>query len=112
MAMSRGPIILVTGANRGIGFSIIQATALRLPTATYLLGSRSLGPGEEAITKFRNLGVAAEMHVLELDVSNDESILAAVSTVKEKFGRLDGKSSSFLLVNLGWFLGCRLGESE
>jgi len=84
-------VILYTGANRPLGSAILQATALRLPSATYLLGSRSSQAGKEAIEELKKLGVEAHIEVLELDVSKDSSIFAAVETVKAKYGKLDGK---------------------
>ncbi len=87
-------IILVTGANRGIGFSIIQATAPRNPTATYLLGCRSIAAGEDAIKELRTLGIESKLDVVELDITNDDSIFAAAEYVKTKYGHLDGQSSS------------------
>jgi NAD(P)-dependent dehydrogenase (short-subunit alcohol dehydrogenase family) len=84
-------VILCTGANRSLGFAILQATALRLPSATYLLGSRSAQAGEEAIEELKKLGVKAPVEVLELDVSKDSSIFSAVEAVKVKYGKLDGK---------------------
>jgi NAD(P)-dependent dehydrogenase (short-subunit alcohol dehydrogenase family) len=84
-------VILCTGANRSLGFAILQAAALRLPSATYLLGSRSAQAGEEAIEELKRLGVKAPVEVLELDVSKDSSIFAAVEAVKTKYGKLDGK---------------------
>ena len=85
-------VILCTGANRSLGFAILQATALRLPSATYLLGSRSPQAGVEAIEELKRLGVKSAIEVLELDVSEDASIFAAVETVKAKYGKLDSRS--------------------
>lgn len=88
-----GQVILCTGANRSLGFVILQATALRHPFATYLLGSRSAQAGEEAIKILKELGVKAQVEVLELDVSKDSSIFAAVETVEAKYGKLDSNPS-------------------
>jgi NAD(P)-dependent dehydrogenase (short-subunit alcohol dehydrogenase family) len=38
------------------------------------------------------LGVKARLEVVELDVADDKSILAARESVEREFGRLDGKS--------------------
>lgn len=87
-------IILVTGANRGIGFATVQATALRNPTATYILACRSAPSGEAAIAELKNLGVTAPLDILTLDVTNDITILSAKEFVEKKYGRLDGSSIS------------------
>ncbi|KAF2762719.1 NAD(P)-binding protein [Pseudovirgaria hyperparasitica] len=81
--------ILVTGANRGIGFSIIQALATREPTNTYLLGTRSATSGADAIARLHALGLTARFAALELDVTSDASIAAAVQCVVRDYGGLD-----------------------
>lgn len=87
--MSTYPIILVTGANRGIGFSIVQATALHVPKATYLLACRTQSSGDEAVSELKKVGVTATLDVLVLDVTSDASILAARGTIEKKYGHLD-----------------------
>ena len=81
--------ILITGANRGIGFSILQALATRSPVNHYLLAARSTETGQLAIQKLRNSGVQAEIHVVELDVANELSIKAAERQIRTQYGRLD-----------------------
>ncbi|CAF9942422.1 hypothetical protein IMSHALPRED_003672 [Imshaugia aleurites] len=81
--------ILITGANRGIGFSILQALATRSPPDRYLLAARSTENGELAIRELRKLGVQAEIHVVELDVANESSIKRAEREVRKQYGRLD-----------------------
>jgi len=83
-------IILITGANRGIGYAIVQATALRYPQHTYILGVRSTSSGQTAITSSRALGVISKLDVLELDVTSNSSILAAKDYISKTYGRLDG----------------------
>jgi NAD(P)-dependent dehydrogenase (short-subunit alcohol dehydrogenase family) len=90
--MSSAQVILVTGANRGIGFPIIQATGLRIPNAIFLLGCRTKASGEEAISQLKKLGVTATLDVLILDVTSDSSIVAAKETIEQKYGHLDGQS--------------------
>ena len=81
--------ILITGANRGIGFSTLQALSKAYPSYTYLLACRTLESGHKAVQQLRQLEVEADIDVIELDVDSNKSILAAVETVKEKYGRLD-----------------------
>lgn len=82
-------VILVTGANRGIGFCIVQALAQRAPEHTYLLGTRSTFAGEEAVIKLKELGITSYLEVVQLNITDDTQIAAAVSTISNKFGRLD-----------------------
>lgn len=85
-------IILVTGANRGIGYAIVQAAADRILDATFILGCRSLEAGREAAKKLRGLNPKAIFDVVQIDIEKDESILAAVKYITEKYGKLDGQS--------------------
>ncbi|MBZ9935557.1 SDR family NAD(P)-dependent oxidoreductase [Mesorhizobium sp. BR1-1-16] len=75
-------IALVTGANQGIGLQIAKDLAAR--GLTVLLGSRDLGRGKTAAQS-----VTGNVHAIQLDVTDDASIRAAVAQVEETFGRLD-----------------------
>lgn len=83
----------MTGANRGIGLSIVQATALQNPTAKYILACRSSSSGEAAVVELQALGVTASLDVVELDVTKDATIVSAKKCLEEKYGRLDGSFS-------------------
>lgn len=85
-------VILTTGANRGIGFSIVQALAQRSSGLVLLVASRSKENANEAISQLQTLGLEAEFQPIVLDVTNDDSIEAAVDEVKAKHGKLDGKT--------------------
>jgi len=82
-------IILITGANRGVGLAIIEGGASRVGPATFILACRTSSRGEEAVQTLRSAGVESPIEVLQLDVSDDASIEAAAAHVKEKYGRLD-----------------------
>lgn len=87
-------IILVTGANRGIGLAIVQAAAGRILDATFILGCRSLKAGQEAAKNLRGLNSKATFDVVQIDIENDGSIRAALKYTTEKYGKLDGQSPS------------------
>jgi len=81
-------IVLVTGANKGIGYEIVRLSAIRNPKWTILLGSRSRENGEIAINKLKNLGLNnIKFHLLDID--NDESIENSVENIKILYGKLD-----------------------
>jgi NAD(P)-dependent dehydrogenase (short-subunit alcohol dehydrogenase family) len=87
--MSR-KIILVTGANRGVGFAIAQALATNITGSTVLLACRDLQKGHEAAERLKDLTMAAsEIIPLALDVSSDTSIKAAAHFVSGTYGHLD-----------------------
>ncbi|KAL1877677.1 hypothetical protein Plec18167_004643 [Paecilomyces lecythidis] len=82
-------IVLCTGANQGLGFAVVQVAALRYPEDTYILCSRDLSAGQNAVQKLRDMGVTAKIDLVQLEVTNDEQIEAAVEHVSTTYGKLD-----------------------
>jgi NAD(P)-dependent dehydrogenase (short-subunit alcohol dehydrogenase family) len=80
------PVALVTGANQGVGFQIAKALA----TNGYrvYLGSRNPENGEKAAAE-----IGVNTYAIELDVTQQPTISAAVERIEKESGRLD------LLVN-------------
>ncbi|XXQ37048.1 short chain dehydrogenase [Plasmodiophora brassicae] len=79
-------VALVTGANKGIGFGLVQALASSgAPNITVLLGSRSAARGEEAVKKIGRDNV----RLLVVDVDDVASIGKAAMTIKADYGGLD-----------------------
>ena len=91
MAGQTGKIVLVTGANQGLGLATIQVAAQREPSSTYILACRKTEAGEDAVKQLRDSGVKSELDVIQLDVTNDDHIIEAAKYVETKYGRLDGK---------------------
>ncbi|KAF5968660.1 short-chain dehydrogenase reductase/reductase family protein [Fusarium bulbicola] len=81
--------ILVTGANRGIGYAIVQAIATRLPSSTIVLGCRSKNAAQEAVESLIDSGIQNKLSYVELDIENDASIGAAVVSLQREYGKLD-----------------------
>lgn len=75
-------IALVTGANQGIGLQI--ATDLAASGLTVLLASRNLDRGKAAAQS-----IDGDVRPIQLDVTDEASIRAAVQQVEQQFGRLD-----------------------
>lgn len=82
--------VLVTGANRGIGYAIVQAIGTRFPASTVLLGCRTTDAGEQAIEELKTGGIRANLHAIQIDIEDDDSIAASAASVRERFGKLDG----------------------
>jgi NAD(P)-dependent dehydrogenase (short-subunit alcohol dehydrogenase family) len=76
---SGGKIAIVTGASSGIGHS----TALRLHAAGYTVYA-----GARRLERMKDLADAG-LHVVELDVTDDASMVALVDQVMKETGRID-----------------------
>ena len=78
-------IALVTGANKGLGFETCRVLAKN--GIKVLLGSRDLERGEKAVKDLKNEGLDVEL--LQIDISNSDSINNAVADIKSKYEKLD-----------------------
>ena len=79
-------VILVTGANRGLGYEVIKKLVKEnsgFNNDLILLGTRDLKRGQEAIVK---LGSPSNVHAIQLDTSSPESIARATDEIKQKYG--------------------------
>ncbi|KUJ11503.1 short chain dehydrogenase [Mollisia scopiformis] len=85
MTTTNKTIVLVTGANQGIGLETVKKLAKEQPSYHILLGSRNPKSGSEAAAKLN----AENVEPITIDVTSDESIAAAAALVEKKFGRLD-----------------------
>lgn len=83
--MTRAPIVVVTGANRGIGFEICRQLAAR--GAEVILTSRNKDAGKAAIKKLAAQKLTVQFHLL--DVSSRKSIAALRLFLARTYGRLD-----------------------
>lgn len=86
-------MILVTGSNKGVGFEAVKQLSEQLPHATILMATRELANGEAALTKLKAGPSASSAYgniqLLQLDVTDADSIHNAVQQVKSDYGRLD-----------------------
>jgi len=78
-------IALITGANKGIGFETARQLAQK--QITVLLGARDNAKGESAAARLKSEGL--DVHPIEIDVANEQSIGQAAERVEKEFGRLD-----------------------
>lgn len=92
--MSDKPVALITGANRGIGFQIAKDLASH--GFTVLVGARNLVHGESAAAS-----IDGDARGLQLDVTDQASIDAAVARVRREFGRLDVLVNNAGIMNAG-----------
>ncbi|MBX9926875.1 MAG: SDR family oxidoreductase [Hyphomicrobiaceae bacterium] len=83
--MAETRVALVTGANRGIGLEIVRGLA-RLGIVA-VIGARDRAKGLAAAETFEREGLVTP--VVELDVTDEASIRAAVAEAMGPFGRID-----------------------
>jgi NAD(P)-dependent dehydrogenase (short-subunit alcohol dehydrogenase family) len=82
---SSNKIVLITGANKGIGFEV--ARQLGKQRCTVLIGARDAKLGQEAAAKLSKEGIDARF--VDLDVTRRETIESARALIEKEFGRLD-----------------------
>lgn len=108
---STNPIILITGANTGLGLATIKSLLQSPITYKILLGCRSLEKGNTAAkaasTKFPDSKTTIK--TIQIDVENDDSILKAFGFVQREYGHLDVlvNNAYKLPIHLQVFLGER-----
>lgn len=80
-----GQVALVTGANSGLGFGF--AEGLARAGSDIVIWGRRRDANERAAEKLRALGV--KVHSAEVDVADEERIVAGVADALEAMGRID-----------------------
>jgi NAD(P)-dependent dehydrogenase (short-subunit alcohol dehydrogenase family) len=87
-ASSPKTIVLITGANQGIGLATARKLATE-PNYHVIIGSRNVGAGAEAAKSILSENQLADVSSLQLDLNSDASITAAVQAISSTYGRLD-----------------------
>jgi NAD(P)-dependent dehydrogenase (short-subunit alcohol dehydrogenase family) len=78
-------VALITGANKGIGLEI--ARQLAQADIRTIIGARSPERGEAAVNDLSSQGL--DVTYVQLDTSDEASIVSAAATISEQHGRLD-----------------------
>lgn len=79
------PIVLVTGANKGIGLEV--ARQLGLKGWHVLMGVRNLDRGQIALQKLTSQKISAEL--IQMDMGESDQIREAVIDIQKRYGKLD-----------------------
>jgi NAD(P)-dependent dehydrogenase (short-subunit alcohol dehydrogenase family) len=89
--MAEKHIVLITGANTGLGLEVVKALYKSDVPYEIILGSRSLDKANEAISSVKQESQYSKSHLssVQVDVSSDDSIRKAFEQVKAQYGRLD-----------------------
>ncbi|KAJ3040044.1 hypothetical protein HDV00_011493 [Rhizophlyctis rosea] len=92
MSSEPSKTILVTGANKGIGYHAARILSEKYPSTTILMGSRSVENANSALNKLRSSSTGhsyTNIIPLQIDVSDPASIQRAKEEVQSKYGTLD-----------------------
>lgn len=84
-------IILITGANTGIGWETAKALLQSTKPYHILLGSRSMSKVADAIAKLVEHVPTTQNTVegIQMDIADDESIQRAAHMIANNWGRVD-----------------------
>ncbi|KAF7329060.1 Short-chain dehydrogenase/reductase family protein [Mycena kentingensis (nom. inval.)] len=99
--------IFVTGANQGLGMHTVHQLAQKKNILVFM-GSRKISNAEAAVAKF-----AADIHpsstivTVQLDLTDDNSILSAAATVKETLRQKSAAGLDVIVNNAGAAEGFR-----
>ena len=99
-----GKVIIVTGANSGIGFEAAKAFARK--GAQTILACRSMDKAEAALAEIQAEIPNAPAEIMHLDLANQASIHKFAEAFKAKFNRLD------VLVNNAGIMMVPYGTTE
>jgi carbonyl reductase 1 len=78
--------VLVTGANKGIGYEIARRLGAEKDTLC-ILGCRNIELGQAAISRLKDQG--CNVALVEIDLKDDDSIQAAAKEIEDKYGTCD-----------------------
>ncbi|KAL1964564.1 hypothetical protein VTN77DRAFT_6861 [Rasamsonia byssochlamydoides] len=87
---SSSTIVLITGANSGIGYAATKVIASASSDYHVIMACRSLSKGNAALEEIQQEGIIkGSLSTIQLDVTDEQSIDAAAKHIEDKFGRLD-----------------------
>ena len=89
--MAQSAIVLITGANTGLGFQMVKALCSSDKVYEVLVGGRSLEKAKQAASAAEQEfpSTRSRVQALQVDIESDESIQHAFDEVATNFGRLD-----------------------
>ncbi|KAL1884777.1 hypothetical protein Plec18167_002369 [Paecilomyces lecythidis] len=114
MVAASSVIVLITGANSGIGYATAQVLAASSPKYHIIIASRTLSKAESAISSILSSGptIQGTLSPLVLDITSPASIQAASHVVSATFNnRLDVLINNAGILSKSPDLGTRFSET-
>lgn len=107
-----GKIVLITGANTGLGYEMVRSLCRAPEQYQIILSGRSLSNAQKATEAIEQEypDVKGRIFPIQTDVESDDSIRAAFETVKDKFDHIDAlvnNAGKISLSDLAWLEGER-----
>lgn len=89
--MAAKQVVLITGANTGLGLEVVKALYKSPSAYDIVLGCRTTSKGEEAAKSVQQEtpDSASTIAIQQIDIASDESIQKAVDATSSKYGKLD-----------------------
>ncbi|KAF4633507.1 hypothetical protein G7Y89_g4612 [Cudoniella acicularis] len=89
--MSSNPVILITGANTGLGFETVRSLCQSPKAYTIIIGGRSIDKANAAAKKAQTEFPESPsvLKTVQVDIEDDKSITQAFEYVSTEYGRVD-----------------------
>jgi NAD(P)-dependent dehydrogenase (short-subunit alcohol dehydrogenase family) len=100
----KGSIVMITGANSGLGYHETRAIAEK--GATAVMGCRDMAKGESAAKKIKETVPGAKLVLMHLDLASLKSIRSFADEFKKRYDRLD------ILINNAGVMAPPYGTTE
>ncbi|KAK0129166.1 hypothetical protein ONS95_001102 [Cadophora gregata] len=94
-------IILITGANSGVGYATCKVIASASKDFHVIMAARSLDKVNAAKSEIEAIGIQGQLSTVHLDITDQKSVDKAVSFVGSTFGHLDVLVSNAAIAGLG-----------
>lgn len=84
--MSDGKVILITGANTGLGLGTVKSLCRSTASYNILLGCRTPSKGETAIDEVKQQysSISSTLSTIEVDLPSDHSLEQAIHTISHQ----------------------------